>query len=72
MTAEEIEQEIAEITLALSNMRKVGQSYEIETGSGKRKLTAVEYDSLVKHRNDLRSQLAEVNGDSGCVLSAGW
>ena len=35
-------------------------------------LTAIEYDSLVKHRNELYSQLADVNGESGCVLSAGW
>ena len=69
---EQIEDEIAEITTALSFIRSGGQSYTIETGSSKRTVTNVDYDLLVQQRRDLNSQLQTLNGEGGLTLGAGW
>lgn len=74
-TAIEIQAEIDSITTALSNIRTAGQSWEITSGTGagtKRVVTMADYDTLVKHRNDLIAELREVQGRSVRVMSPGW
>ena len=72
MTAEEIQNEIDEITTALSHIRKAGQSYTINSGSSTRTVTFADYDSLVSERRDLLAQLDELEGNAGLTLTAGW
>ena len=70
-----IQAEIDEITTALSNIRKAGQSYTITTGSGfgtSRVVTMADYDKLIKHRQALQSELDEVNGSRALKIRAGW
>ena len=74
-TATEIQAEIDSITTALSNIRTAGQSWEITSGSGagtKRVVTMADYDTLVKHRENLLAELREVQGRSVRVMSPGW
>jgi hypothetical protein len=78
MTADEIvaiETEIAEITIALSHIRKGGQSYTIMSASGagtSRTVTMADYDKLLKHKNDLQRQLDGAQGKRAFRFGAGW
>lgn len=73
-TAAEITAEIAEITTAISHILKGGQSYTITSGGSgtSRTVTMADYEKLTKHRNELRQQLAEVNGTRSFRLTPGW
>lgn len=74
-TAAVIQAEIDEITVALSQIRLAGQSYEITSGSGagtKRVVTMADYDTLKKHRSDLQAELAEVNKTKAVRIGIGW
>jgi hypothetical protein len=74
-TAAVIQAEIDEITLALSNIRKGGQAFEITSGSGagtKRVVTMADYDTLVAHRSELYGELAEVNQTRAKRIRAAW
>jgi hypothetical protein len=71
-TAEELETEIAEITTALSNITKTGQSYTINSGGGSRTFTAADYSALVKRRKDAISELATVNSCLGGMIGKAW
>ena len=72
MTEAEILAEIAEITTALSHIRKGGQSYQISTGGSTRNVTLADYETLRKERARLYQDLAEVQGDAGMTMTAGW
>jgi hypothetical protein len=74
-TAAEIQVEIDSITLALAQIRVAGQSYEITSGSGagtKRVVTMADYDTLKQHRNDLISELSEVNSTRAVRIRPAW
>lgn len=75
LTADEIRAEIAEITAALSHLRKGGQSYMLMTSAGggtQRSVSMADYDKLVRHRNDLQAQLNEIEDVRAFRLRAGW
>ena len=72
MTEEEIQAEIDEITLALSYIRKAGQSYTINSGSSTRTVSFADYNTLVEERRSSYAQLDEVQGNGGFTVSAGW
>jgi len=72
MTEAQIELEIAEITTALSHIRKAGQSYTINTGGSTRTVSMADYKALITDRQNLRGQLAEVQGSGGLVMGASW
>jgi len=72
MTEAQIELEIAEITTALSHIRKAGQSYTINTGGSTRTVSMADYKALITDRQNLRCQLAEVQGSGGLVMGASW
>jgi len=73
-TAAEIQTEIAEIETALSFIRTGGQSYTLTAGPGgtTRTVTNADYSMLVKHRNDLYSQLRTLEGKRAVRMRAGW
>ena len=73
-TAEEIQDEIDEINVALSFIRKAGQSYVINAGASgtSRTVTNADYENLRIHRDDLKRELDTVNGDSTIIIRAGW
>ena len=73
----QLETEIAEITLALTHIRKGGQSYEITSGSGvgtKRVVTMADYATLSADRDKLNAELAlyTTGSSRGVRVSAGW
>ena len=68
----EIEAELAEITLKMSELRKIGQRYKIDTGSSIREVDNVKYDQLRMHYRELKKELAELEGNSGLVFGSGW
>lgn len=75
MTADEIRAEITEINTALSYIRKGGQSYMLMTSAGggtQRSVTMADYDKLVRHRNELQSQLRELEDTRATRIRAGW
>jgi hypothetical protein len=78
MTAAEIaaiEAEIVEINIALSHIRKGGQSYTITSASGagtSRMVTMADYNTLIKQRNDLQRQLDGANGKRGFRAGCAW
>ena len=70
-----IQAEIDEITTALSNIRKGGQSFEVTSGSAagtKRVVTMADYDILVTHRAQLQAELNEVNNVKSFRMRVGW
>jgi prefoldin subunit 5 len=72
---EELESEIAEITTALTHIRKGGQSYEITSASGsgtKRVVTMADYNALNSHRDKLRAELAALNNTRAVRVGASW
>lgn len=77
-TAEKIaalETEVAEITLALSHIRKGGQSYEITSGlaSGtKRVVTMADYKVLSADRDRLNAEIAGLRGTRSVRITGGW
>ena len=72
MTTAQIQIEIAEITTALSHIRKAGQSYTIMSGNTQRTVTLADYDKLKKERQELYNLLDSRNGGRGIVFRAGW
>lgn len=75
MTPAEIAAEIAEISAALSHIRKGGQSYTITSASGagtSRTVTMADYDKLLNHRRNLQMQLDSINGRRAVRIGAGW
>lgn len=66
------EDEIAEITTAMSAIRKGGQEYTIDTGSSIRKVSMADYETLKIERNELYAKIQELEGDAGITLTAGW
>ena len=73
-TAAQITAEIAEINTALSQIRKAGQSYTINSvlGGTQRTVTSADYDKLVKHRNELQMQLNELNETRAFRVRSSW
>ena len=74
-TAAEIQTEIDEINVALSQIRLAGQSYEITSGSGagtKRVVTMADYETLKKHRSDLIAELAEATKTRAVRIRPAW
>jgi hypothetical protein len=70
-----LELEIAELTVAISHIRKGGQSYEITSAAGagtKRVVTFADYQTLINEKKQLNSELAALNGTRGAVLTPGW
>ena len=75
MTEAQIEAEILEISNAISAILAGGQSYTITTASGggtSRTFTGADLNTLKEMRNELRSQLSNINGTSAFRLRAGW
>ena len=75
MTKTEIQTEIAEINAALSHLRKGGQSYSMMSAAGggsQRIVTLVDYDKLVRHRNELEAQLRSLNEKRAFRIRSGW
>lgn len=72
----ELETEIAEITIAISHIRKGGQAYEITTASGagtKRIVTQADYKALIEERNSYKAELQSLNGTGrGVRIGLGW
>ena len=68
----EIEIELAEITLKMSELRKIGQGYKIDTGSSIREVDNVKYSELRAHYKELKRELAGLEGESGLTMQAGW
>jgi hypothetical protein len=72
---EYLESEIAELTIAITVIRKGGQSYEITTAAGagtKRVVTMADYNSLVAEREKLQASLAALSTGRSLRLTAGW
>ena len=72
MTESEIQNEIDEVSAAISAIRNGGQSYTIGSGPSSRTVTMADYETLVRERRDLNAQLAAVQGTSGLTIGAGW
>lgn len=68
----EIEIELAEILIKMSEFRKIGQKYKIDTGSSNREVENVKYSELRSHYKELKRELAELEGESGLTMQAGW
>ena len=68
----EIEIELAEIQVKMSEFRKIGQRYKIDTGSSVREVDNVKYSELRAHYKELKRELAGLEGESGLVLGVGW
>jgi hypothetical protein len=71
-TAEEIELEIAELTVAISNILKTGQAYMINSGGGSRSVTMADYAALVSRRKEAAYELAALNGSLGGMIGKAW
>ena len=74
-TATEIQAEITEIDTALSHIRAGGQGYTINSASGggtARTVTMADYNTLVKHRDDLYQELSSVNSTRAFRFTPGW
>ena len=73
-TLAELQAELAEIKAALSAIRKGGQSYTLNTGSGgtSRTVTMVDYNTLVEHKNELEAKIATANGKRASIVRAAW
>ena len=69
-----IQNEIDDISAALSHIRRGGQSFTISSGAGgtSRTVTMADYNTLVKQRDDLYTELAQVRGGSTRSIRAGW
>jgi hypothetical protein len=74
VTLTELQAELAEIKAALEAIRKGGQSYTLNTGSGgsSRTVTMADYDVLVRHKNELEEKIATANGERATIIRAGW
>lgn len=72
MNLEELEAELAEVTAAISAIRKAGQSYTINTGGSIRTVTMADYEQLRRERSELIQALREIEGAAGITLGAGW
>lgn len=70
-----LQAEIDEINIALSHIRKGGQSYLIMSsaaGGTQRSVTMADYDKLVRHRNDLQRRLDSLSGKRAFMKRVGW
>ena len=70
-----LELEIANLTIAINNVRVAGQSWEITSAAGsgtKRVVTFADYATLVKERKELQASLSALNETRGVRLGAGW
>jgi len=73
MTEDEIDLELAELTIALSKVLKIGQEYEVETsGSSKRKLKAADYNAMITRKNDLIAMKRNINGEGAFNIGVNW
>ncbi len=68
MTEEEINAELALVTLAISNLLKTGQRYEVESSGSRRVFEMSDLKDLRTLRNELTGMLADCQGTSGLVL----
>lgn len=68
----DLEEELSEITAALSAIRKGGQSYTINTGGSIRTVTMADYEQLRRERSEIIQTLREIGGSAGLTLGAGW
>ena len=70
MSEEEILAEIAATTAAINRILGLGQEYELENSSSKRKTKDADIDRLKAHRADLYRELQQVrNQEGGLILS---
>jgi hypothetical protein len=67
-----MEEELAQINAAIETVLRMGQSYELNTGGGSRRVTYADYDALVKRRDELAARIAAADGSLGMRLTAGW
>lgn len=71
-TVEELELEISELTIAISNILKAGQSYMINSGGGSRSVTMADYDKLIARKKEAQADLACVSGSLGGMIGKAW
>jgi hypothetical protein len=67
MTEAQIIAEIALIEMAISNILKTGQKYEVGSGASKRIFEAANIDSLRDYKLSLENKLSDVSGNSGIL-----
>lgn len=72
LNLEELEAELAEVTAAISAIRKGGQSYSINTGGSIRTVTMADYEQLRRERSEIIQALREIEGSAGITLGPGW
>lgn len=67
MTETELKAEIANVEKAISNALLLGEEYEIENSSSKRRTKSVSLSELRKYKANLEQQLAGFSNSSGFV-----
>jgi len=74
-SAAEIQREIEEISTALSQIRKGGQSWTISSGAGSgtsRTVTMADYKTLAAERSALYQELAQTQRGQARRIGIGW
>ena len=69
MTEDEINAELILVNSAISRILQLGEEYEIDSSSSKRKSRSSTLADLKIHRSDLLQQLQGIIGNSGLSLT---
>jgi hypothetical protein len=66
------QQELNDITKAISFILNGGQSFTINSGTASRQVTMVDYEKLLKRKRELESLIETDNRGGSFRIGAGW